>query len=69
VSEREGLLLAAARAGSLSEIAEIRPAVDALLEQEPDDEDLVAARDRLQALREALEAIGLDELPPSTGAR
>ena len=49
MSEREGLLLAAARAGSLAEIAEIRPAID--------------------ALRDALEAIGLDELPPSTGAR
>jgi hypothetical protein len=69
VSEREGLLLAAARAGSLAEIAEIRPAIDALLEREPDDADLVAARDRLAALRDALEAIGLDELPPSTGAR
>jgi len=69
VSEREGLLLAAARAGSLAEITEVRPAIDALLEQEPDDEDLVGARDRLDALREALEAIGLDELPPSTGAR
>jgi hypothetical protein len=69
VSEREGLLLAAARAGSLAEITEVRPAIDALLEQEPDDEDLAAARDRLDALQEALEAIGLDELPPSTGAR
>jgi hypothetical protein len=69
VSEREGLLLAAARAGSRAEITEIRPAIDALLEEEPDDDDLVAARDRLDALREALEAIGLDELPPSTGAR
>ena len=69
MSEREGLLLAAARAGSLAEITEVRPAFDALLEQEPDDEDLAAARDRLDALREALEAIGLDELPPSTGAR
>ena len=69
MSEREGLLLAAARAGSLAEITEVRPAIDALLEQEPDDEDLVGARDRLDALREALEAIGLDELPPSTGAR
>jgi hypothetical protein len=69
VSGREGLLLAAARAGSRAEITEIRPAIDALLEQEPDDDDLVAARDRLEALREALEAIGLDELPPSTGAR
>jgi hypothetical protein len=69
VSEREGLLLAAARAGSLAEITEVRPAIDALLEQEPGDEDLVGARDRLDALREALEAIGLDELPPSTGAR
>jgi hypothetical protein len=69
VSEREGLLLAAARAGSLAEIAEIRPAIDALLEQGTDDADLVAARDRLDALRDALEAIGLDELPPSTGAR
>jgi hypothetical protein len=69
VSEREGLLLAAARAGSRAEITEIRPAIDALLEQEPDDDDLVVARDRLDALREALEAIGLDELPPSTGAR
>jgi hypothetical protein len=69
VSEREGLLLAAARAGSLAEITEVRPAIDALLEQQPDDEDLAAARDRLDALREALEAIGLDELPPSTGAR
>jgi hypothetical protein len=69
VSEREGLLLAAARAGSLAEITEVRPAIDALLEQEPDDEDLAAARERLDALREALEAIGLDELPPSTGAR
>lgn len=69
MSEREGLLLAAARAGSLAEITEVRPAIDALLEQEPGDEDLVAARDRLDALREALEAIGLDELPPSTGAR
>ena len=68
MSGREGLLLAAARAGSLAEIAEIRPAIDALLEQEPD-EDLAAARDRLDALRDALEAIGLDELPPSTGAR
>ena len=69
MSEREGLLLAAARAGSLAEISEVRPAIDALLEQEPGDEDLAAARDRLDALREALEAIGLDELPPSTGAR
>jgi hypothetical protein len=69
VSEREGLLLAAARAGSLAEIAEIRPAIDALLEQGTDDADLVAARDRLDALRDALEAIGLVELPPSTGAR
>jgi hypothetical protein len=69
VSEREGLLLAAARAGSRTEIDEIAPALDALLEEEPDDEDLVAARDRLEALRVALEAIGLDELPPSTGAR
>jgi hypothetical protein len=69
VSEREGLLLAAARAGSLAEITEVRPAIDALLEQEPDDEELAAARDQLDALREALEAIGLDELPPSTGAR
>jgi len=69
VSEREGLLLAAARAGSRAEIAEIRPAIDALLAEEPDDEDLAAARDRLDALRDALEAIGLDELPPSTGAR
>ena len=69
MSEREGLLLAAARAGSLAEITEVRPAIDALLEQEPADEDLAAARDRLDALREALEAIGLDELPPSTGAR
>ena len=69
MSEREGLLLAAARAGSLAEITEVRPAIDALLEQEPGDEDLAAARDRLDALREALEAIGLDELPPSTGAR
>lgn len=69
MSEREGLLLAAARAGSRAEIAEIRPAIDALLEEDPDDGDLVTARDRLEALREALEAIGLDELPPSTGAR
>lgn len=69
MSGREELLLAAARAGSLAEIAEIRPAVDARLAEEPDDEDLVAARDRLEALQEALEAIGLDELPPSTGAR
>lgn len=69
MSGREELLLAAARAGSLAEIAEIRPAVDARLAEEPDDEDLGAARDRLEALQEALEAIGLDELPPSTGAR
>ena len=69
MNEREGLLLAAARAGSRAEVAEILPAIDALLERDPGDEDLVAARDRLEALREALEAIGLDELPPSTGAR
>lgn len=69
MSEREGLLLAAARAGSRAEIEEVRPAIDALLAQDPGDDDLVAARDRLEALSEALEAIGLDELPPSTGAR
>lgn len=69
MSEREGLLLAASRAGSRAEITEISPAIDALLERDPGDGDLVAARDRLEALRQALEAIGLDELPPSTGAR
>jgi hypothetical protein len=69
VSGRQELLLAAARAGSRAEIAEVRRALDARLAEDPGDEELTAARDRLEALREALEVIGLDELPPSTGAR
>ena len=69
VSEREGLLLAAAWRRVAGRDRRGPPRHRRLLEREPDDGTSLAARDRLEALRQALEAIGLDELPPSTGAR
>lgn len=66
---RQELLLAAERAGSLAEIEELRGRLAAFLADEPDDREVALAAQRLAALGDALEAIGLTELPPSTGAR
>jgi aryl-alcohol dehydrogenase-like predicted oxidoreductase len=56
-------------AGSLAEIDETRAQAEAWLAAQPDDEAVTAAVERLSALEEALRAVGLSELPPSTGAR
>jgi hypothetical protein len=56
-------------AGSVAEIAAARALADEWLAAHPGDEAVVAAVGRLSALEEALRAVGLSELPPSTGAR
>jgi hypothetical protein len=56
-------------AGSLAEIAAACSLADDWLAAHPGDEAVAAAVDRLSALEEALRAVGLSELPPSTGAR
>jgi len=56
-------------AGSLAEIAAAREQAEAWLADHPDDAEVRAAWARLGALAASLEALGLDELPPSTGAR
>ncbi len=66
---REDLLREADRAGSLAEIEGARERVTAWAAQHPDDEEAARAVGRLDALERALRAVGLSELPPSTGAR
>ena len=56
-------------AGSLAEIEAARAQAGEWLSAHPDDEAVTAAVERLSALEEALRAVGLSELPPSTGAR
>ena len=56
-------------AGSLAEIEAARADAEAWLAAHPGDEDVGVATERLRALEEALRAVGLSELPPSTGAR
>jgi len=56
-------------AGSLAEIAAARGEAEAWLAGHPDDEGVGVAVERLSALEGALRAVGLSELPPSTGAR
>lgn len=56
-------------AGSLAEIASACALADDWLAGRPDDDLVRGARVRLDALAGALEELGLQELPPSTGAR
>ena len=56
-------------AGSVAEIAAARALADSWLAAHPGDEAVAVAVERLSALEEALRAVGLSELPPSTGAR
>jgi hypothetical protein len=56
-------------AGSLAEIGAARALAGDWLAAHPDDEAVAVALERLSALEDALRAVGLSELPPSTGAR
>ena len=56
-------------AGAVAEIGAARARAEDWLAAHPGDEAVVAAVARLSALEEALRAVGLSELPPSTGAR
>jgi hypothetical protein len=56
-------------AGSLAEIEAARALAGDWLAANPGDEAVAAAMARLAALEGALRAMGLSELPPSTGAR
>jgi hypothetical protein len=68
--ERQGAVLRALMdAGSLAEIAAARDLAQGWLQDHPDDGEVAAAAARLEALAAALEELGLEELPPSTGAR
>ena len=66
---REALLRDADSAGSLPEIEKARARAAAWLAEHPGDEGVASAAERLDALERALRAVGLSELPPSTGAR
>jgi hypothetical protein len=68
-AQRERILAALAQAGSLDEIAEARSSAEAWLRHHPGDAEVARDAARLAGLAEALTELGLDELPPSTGAR
>jgi hypothetical protein len=67
--DRDAAVQAAVSAQSLAEIELARELVDAWLADHPHDEELVSVWQRMDALERSLRAVGLTELPPSTGAR
>lgn len=68
-TERQQILAALGQAGSMSEIAEVRSSAEDWLRRHPGDVEVARDAARLAGLAEALTELGLDELPPSTGAR
>jgi len=66
---RTALIARLEQAGSVAEAEEALGAAREWIEEHPDDAEVIGTAGRLAALSQALREIGLDELPPSTGAR
>jgi len=66
---RTALIARLEEAGSVAEAEEALGAAREWIEEHPDDAEVIGTAGRLAALSQALREIGLDELPPSTGAR